>query len=42
MSNYNIRNILEFQKPNNNEFFTPKSAVEELLKILKLPKNKII
>lgn len=40
-NSYNIRNILGFQKK-NDEFYTPKHIVEELLKIIKISKNKII
>lgn len=40
-SNYSIRNILGFQKP-NDEFYTSKDTVQQLIKILKLPKDFII
>ncbi|ATZ20831.1 hypothetical protein CG007_01625 [Mesoplasma entomophilum] len=40
--NYNIRNILGLQRKNNNEFYTPKEPIIELIKILKIPKNKVI
>ena len=40
-NNYSIRNILGYQK-SNDEFYTSKETVEKLLKILKLPKNVVI
>lgn len=39
--NYDIRNILGFQKT-NNEFYTPIEPILELIKILKIPKQKVI
>ncbi|WP_051418392.1 hypothetical protein [Mesoplasma seiffertii] len=39
---YNIRNILGYQRANNNEFYTPAEPIQELIKMLKIPKNKII
>ena len=40
-NNYSIRNILGYQK-SNDEFYTSKETVEKLLKILNLPKNVVI
>lgn len=38
---YNIKNILGNQKT-NNEYYTPKQTVIDLIEKIKLPKNKII
>lgn len=38
---YNIRNILGFQK-SNNEFYTPEEPIINLLEILQIPKSKVI
>lgn len=39
--NYNVRNILGYQKP-NDEFYTPKEPIINLINLLNIPKNKII
>lgn len=41
MPKYTIANILGHQK-SNNEFYTPKQTVIDLIEKIKLPKNKII
>lgn len=41
MPKYTIANILGHQK-SNNEFYTPKQTVIDLIKKINLPKNKII
>lgn len=38
---YNIKNILGNQKT-NNEYYTPKQTVIDLIQKINLPKNKII